>query len=195
MTENELIQYYSLTIEEGEDTWYKGVYTYGKEIYDFGSIERFEPPKNSFKPFFKKAELKHKYKEQEFYVITKDFLSCIINVYTNRIQKYYLDMVQPFFENENNDFLDSIKMNYSYPNNNVTFDFNTITQNQQNALYKMIKHIKDMSMEWNQLFPFDLNDNKEKITDSWKFEYAIFELVRIYKSFDWKKNVMIYYGF
>jgi hypothetical protein len=42
--------------------------------------------------------------------------------------------------------------------------------------------------------PYDLNRDDE-VTTSWKYEYAIFELVRIYKTFDWKKNVMIYYGY
>ena len=44
---------------------------------------------------------------------------------------------------------------------------------------------------WN---PFDLTEG-DAITTSWKYEYGIFEMIRIYKSFDWKKNVMIYYGY
>ena len=51
-----------------------------------------------------------------------------------------------------------------------------------------------MRIEWTRLTPFNLEDGEE-ITTSWKYEYGIFELVRIYKSFDWKKNVMIYYGY
>ena len=34
-----------------------------------------------------------------------------------------------------------------------------------------------------------------KLVSSWKYEYEVFELVRIYKTFDWKRNVMIYYGY
>ena len=79
--------------------------------------------------------------------------------------------------------------------------FNLITETkektkmeEQNALYKIIEHIRTMRMEWTCLTPYDLQ-NGDKITSSSKYEYAIFELVRIYKSFDWKRNVMIYYGY
>lgn len=49
-------------------------------------------------------------------------------------------------------------------------------------------------MEWLRLTPYNLDEGDE-ITTSWKYEYSIFELVRIYKTFDWKNNVMIYYGY
>lgn len=58
----------------------------------------------------------------------------------------------------------------------------------------MIEHIRSMRTEWTCLTPYNLK-NGDNITTSWKYEYAIFELVRIYKSFDWKRNVMIYYGY
>lgn len=45
------------------------------------------------------------------------------------------------------------------------------------------------------LVPFNLDDGKDEVTSSWKYEYSIFELVRIYKSFDWENNVMIHYGY
>jgi hypothetical protein len=41
--------------------------------------------------------------------------------------------------------------------------------------------------------PYDASDNP-RLVSSWKYEYEIFELVRIYKTFDFKKNVLIYYG-
>ena len=59
----------------------------------------------------------------------------------------------------------------------------------------LFHHVRDFSTEWNYLTPYDLDDGKECITSSWKYEYGIFELVRIYKRFDWKKNVMVYYGY
>jgi hypothetical protein len=81
-----------------------------------------------------------------------------------------------------------------YDTKNYTFDFTKITQEQQNALWKIITHVIDMSSEWNRLTPYNL-DSEDAITKSWKYEYEIFELVRIYKSFDWKRNVMCYYGY
>ena len=62
---------------------------------------------------------------------------------------------------------------------------------------EMVTHIKSMGQEWgvglfDHMRPYDLEG--DSLVTSWKYEYAVFELVRIYKTFDWKKNVMIYYG-
>ena len=42
--------------------------------------------------------------------------------------------------------------------------------------------------------PYNL-ENGEQVVNSYKYEYSLFELVRIYKAFDWKNNIMIYYGY
>lgn len=43
-------------------------------------------------------------------------------------------------------------------------------------------------------YPYNIDKTKEKIVNSWLFEYEIFELVRIYKTFDWKNNYLLFYG-
>lgn len=204
MTEEQLKKFYSIENEEGEDYWYKGVYEYGKELYNFGKYADFNPPKKSMKPFFKNKELMKRYVEYDFHIVTKEFLEYLIETYRERVANYYNEMIMPFFVEGKNKpltlispttFLNSIKTDYKYPNSNHTFDFSLITQEEQNALFKMIEHIRSMRPEWTHLTPYDLNDGRDEITTSWKYEYGIFELVRIYKSFDWKKNIMIYYGF
>jgi hypothetical protein len=74
------------------------------------------------------------------------------------------------------------------------FDFSKITQVEKNALHKILSHVFSYSTEWKCLTPYNLNEDLPQITDSWKYEYAIFELVHIYKTFDWNKNIMVYYG-
>ena len=68
----------------------------------------------------------------------------------------------------------------------------------QTAFYKIYDHVRNFRNEWIPAYnvdsPYDL-ENGDSITTSWKYEYEIFELVRIYKHFDWKKNVMVYYGY
>jgi hypothetical protein len=200
MSEEELRLFYNIEKEE-DDSWYMGVYEFGEKLYEFGKDTDFKPPKKSFKPFFNNKELLKRYSEYEFYVIKKEFLEYIINSYEERIKKYYNEMVNPLFGlNEfgtqiESDLISSIKVNYKYPKNDYVFDFSNISQKQQNALYEMINHVKNMRVEWVHLNTFNLNDGKQIITDSWKYEYSIFELVRIYKNFDWKKNVMFYYGY
>lgn len=203
MTRHELYGFYKESKKLENDTpddFYLGPYDFGNTLYEFGKYTDFQPPKGSMKSFFKKKETKEHYNdEDELYLVTKEFLAYIIETYNNKIKKYYNDMMLPFLDvkgrfPEKESFLDSVKTDYGYENDKYTFDFTKITDEQQTALYKIIQHVRDFRTEWTCLTPYNLEKGDE-ITGSWKFEYGVFELVRIYKSFDWKKNVMIYYGY
>lgn len=202
MTPDELVKYYNIEVEE-DGYWYMGVYDFGEDLYNFGKYVDFEPPKGSMKHFFKKKEMKERYKDDELFVVTPEFLEYIIENYKKKIESYYNDMMDPFFGKRDDimdrevptNFLNSINVEYNYPNNKYKFDFSLITQEEQNALWKILEHIRTMRTEWTILTPYKLKDGRDEITSSWKYEYGIFELVRIYKTFDWKKNVMIYYGY
>jgi len=204
MTREQLIEHYKLKNEAEENYIGMGVYDFGKGLYEFGKYTDFQPPKKSLKTFFKNKELnKYFTEEHDFNIVTKEFLAYIIESYKKRISDYYNDMMNPFFGVKDKiiarekpcEFLNSIKRDYGIDNDNITFDFTKITQDEQNALWKIIEHIRSMRTEWTCLTPYDLEDGCDEITSSWKYEYGIFELVRIYKSFDWKRNVMIYYGY
>lgn len=203
MTREQLIEHYKLQNETEENYIGMGVYDFGKSLYEFGKYTNFNPPKKSLKTFFKNKELnKYFTEEQDFNIVTKEFLAYIIESYKKRISDYYNDMMNPFFgvkdsiitREKPSEFLNSIKRDYGIDKDNITFNFTKITQDEQNALWKLIEHVRSMRSEWTCLTPYDL-ENRDEITSSWKYEYGIFELVRIYKSFDWKKNVMIYYGY
>jgi hypothetical protein len=206
LTKEEMYNFYDLKSDSesvfGEEELYKGVYEFGKELYEFGKYTEFQPPKKSMKHFFKKKCLQERYSENDFYIVTKEFLAYVIGTYKERIKGYYNDMMLPFFDKKEDifdrdkpsNFLNSVKTEYG-SKEKYKFDFSKITDDEQTALYKTIEHVRSMRTEWTCLTPFDLDDGKDIITGSWKYEYGIFELVRIYKSFDWKKNVMIYYGY
>jgi len=196
LTVQEVYDYYGLSIEE-ED--YKGVYDFGKELYEFGKYVDFKLPEKSIKSFFKKKETQDYWgEENDFYVVTEEFLAYIIDNYKEKIRKYYDDMTRPFYIREDSgylkasDFLSSVKTNWN--EEKCEFDFTKITDKQQVSLFKVLEHIRSMWLEWHDRFSFDL-EKGEEITTSWMYEYAIFELIRIYKSFNWRKNVMIYYGY
>lgn len=58
------------------------------------------------------------------------------------------------------------------------------------------KFIINRKNRWEgQWIPYDINDNCKLIVSSWEYEYAIFELVRIYKDFDWDNDLLIYLGY
>lgn len=207
MTKDQLIEHYKVKRDDYEiEEGYIGmsVFDFGKELYEFGKYTDFEPPKNSLKTFFKNKELNNYFTmEHDFNIVTAEFLEYIIESYKKRIADYYNNMVNPFFGKREHvterekptDFLNSVKTEYNYPKNQSTFDFSLITNEEQNALYEIIQHVRNMRAEWTSLDPYRLKDGRTEIVNSWKYEYTIFELVRIYKTFDWKRNVMIYYGY
>jgi hypothetical protein len=130
-------------------------------------------------------------------VVNKDFLKYIIETYKEKIRGYLGDMVKPFLDEDGyrGDFLKSVKTNYGIKEDKYEFDGSVLNKDQQNSIVNILNHIISINSEWNMLAPFNLDDGKDEVTSSWKYEYSIFELVRIYKSFDWENNVMIHYGY
>ena len=57
----------------------------------------------------------------------------------------------------------------------------------------LTNYARNMAMEW-RINPFNLKLDEKEIVSSWKFEYSVFELVRIYKDFDWENDILIYMG-
>lgn len=184
----------------GEDEdGYVGPYEIGKELYEFGKYTNFNPPDGSMVPLFSNRELQEFYSgDIELWLVNKDFLKYIIETYKEKIRGYLGDMVKPFLDEDGyrGDFLiKSVKTNYGIRDDKYEFDGSALNKEQQNSIVNILHHIISVHTEWNMIVPFNLDDGKDEVTSSWKYEYSIFELVRIYKTFDWENNVMIHYGY
>jgi predicted heme/steroid binding protein len=164
-TKDELLKY-----KNAEEDGYVGVYNITqKAIYEFGKYTEFDDSK-FFKPFFTNKDLQDDFtSEQDFWVVEKDYLRHIIEFYKKLVQDFYTELLSGITHN-NSAQIYSVKSQELY------------------------NHVRSNATEWLQLSPFDL-DKGDAVTTSWKYEYSIFELVRIYKSFDWENNVMVYYGY
>jgi len=59
-----------------------------------------------------------------------------------------------------------------------------------------VVHLSSLIREWEGKYtlPYNLDEDKDEIVSSWKYEYSVFELVRIFKTFDWENNKMVWYG-
>lgn len=193
------------TNEYWEEDLYVGAYEMGGTLYEFGKYVDFYN-KDTCKPFFKNKETQAYYDcDHDLHVVTKEFLEAVIENYKERVKSYYNDMMKPFYPNEaqvwksESDFLNSLESESIIRNHELEydykFDFSKITQEEQNSLFKIIEHVKSFRTEWTRLTPYNLHNDSPAITTSWKFEYGLFELVRIYKNFDWKRNVMYYHGY
>jgi len=199
LTTQEVYDYY----KKDKDEDYIGAYEFCKKLYELGKYVEFKPPTKSILTFFKNKKTQKYWNEDgELVIVTKEFLAYVIDSYKEKVKNYYNDMVMPFFgkrdsfldHEDPSNFLNSIKTEYNYPNNKYKFDFTKITDDEQTALFKIMEHVRSMRSEWTVLTPYDLEEGDE-VTTSWKYEYAIFELIKIYKTFDWKRNIMVYYGY
>ena len=154
--------------------------------------------------FFTDPNLQGMYDESELMIVNREFFEVIIAHYAEKVREFYKSMITPFLgehRHSRSEFLKSVKQDgflngdYAYE-----FDFSKITKEEQHQLYKVIEHVLDMGKEWgvNNYFPeslpYDLNAERPEITTSWKYEYVQFELIRIYKAFDWEKDLLVYYG-
>lgn len=177
---------------------YVGPYDICKELYEFGKYTNFNPPDGSMVPLFSNQELQEFYSgDNEIWLVNKDFLKYIIGTYKEKVREYLSDMVKPFLDEDGyrGNFLKSVKTNYGIRDDKYEFDGSTLNKEQQNSIVNILNHIISAHTEWNMIVPFNLDDGKDEVTSSWKYEYSIFELVRIYKTFDWENNVMIHYGY
>lgn len=212
LTFDQLIEYYKIEREdyEIEDGYIgMGVYDFGNELYEFGKYTDFEHPKKSTSNFFKNKELNKYFTEgHDFCIVKPEFLEYLIEYYAQKVNIYYSKMLNPFYNSidefgraKHKDFLNSVVIEYNYPNNKHKFDFTKITDEEQTALFEMIEHIQSMSKEWGvnsyvgSHRPYRLEQNSNCVSNSCKYEYAVFELVNIYNTFDWKRNMMYFYGY
>jgi hypothetical protein len=118
--------------------------------------------------------------------VQPEFVLHVIEHYTKLVRDYYKKLLNDFYEGRKSkaEFMAS--------------EDSPITEKEMSSIYFIINHVRDMAVEWGvsgffeDSVPYNLNLENPKLVSSWKYEYEIFELVRIYKTFDWKRNVMIY---
>ncbi len=206
MTCEEFINHYNTEIEE-DGTWYIGTYELGKSIIEFSKRDNFDLPKDSYSEFFLSDELKNKYVDDEIFVVNKKFIEYLLSYYSNIVRENYKSFINPFIHSvdrgdvKHNDFLNSINIQRSFPINKIDFDFTKITNEEKSAIYYMFEYVMNNARYWglysyfDNTRPYDISDDNDRIVSSNKYEYLIFELTHIYKTFDWENNVMYYNGY
>jgi hypothetical protein len=107
--------------------------------------------------------------ECEFFIVNRDFLLHIIEEYRNNVEMWYRDLAQTL----------------------ETSDTRQVTQHVKNKISEWDKtHLSHLNLQEN--YSYDNEDGK--LTRSWKFEYAVFNLLYILHTFDWDNDYLIYSG-
>ena len=148
-----------------------------EEIFDFGSdFDHIEETHNSSERFFIKDELNDWYEDYDIRFCTEDTILAIIEGFRKKIETYFRKIAEGpehkkkgYFEqkiDEWSKFTDNVENNY--------------TEEQKEKVNRVY-------------YPYNLND-KDKLVNSWLYEYEIFELVFIFKTFDWENHSLLFYG-
>lgn len=81
-----------------------------------------------------------------------------------------------------------------YQNKVISIYKNLLLDNQDGkASEKQKKYLQCILNEWEQGFAINLNENQKRITSSWKYEYVLFELVRLLKTIDFEQDTILFY--
>lgn len=158
---------YEVERYEGEEP-YCGIYNIGKEVYAFGKyVDWAFKMQETNESIFASDELKERYEDETPVICTQDDFLSVINIYRQKIIDYYKGLLEEDKESKR-----SIEERHKI-------------------------HIIKQLNEWNNNFgfcPVNTDLTRECINDSWLYEYAIFELVRVYKTFDFENNALVLLG-
>lgn len=115
----------------------------------------------------------------DYYSITKEGFKQIILAYRERIIEYHKQAL----ENEEDPTL-------------IEKDWGRCSDTPKSLIESELREwqasYKDKNDELHY-FNIDLTD-KDRVSGSWKYKYAIFDMIYVYKTFDWENYVMVVYG-
>lgn len=140
-----------------------------KCIFEFGKLYWDDTAERIYacgQPLFDKEETQRYFQDYEPYMMSKEGILTAIEIYKAKVINYYKSLLVD------------------------DKDYKALTSSG-----KMKEHVDDMLFWWEKMHVLDLDENRETISGSWKFEHQIFELVRLYKSIDWKEKCLLFYGY
>lgn len=137
---------------------------FAKNIFELGKYYNDEFLKTFRTEVFSNEEVNvHFRADTDLYLISKEGFLAIIDSFREKVLNYYQDV-----------------MNHA---DHKIMGYNSAPSPEQ--------FIQEKIRTWGEnctqlkLYPYNLTENNEDIVSSWEYEYAIFELVRIYKSINW----------
>lgn len=153
---------------DGTVDYYCPPYKFGKEIYEFGKY--YENSNNIYSngvQVFESEELQSRYSDYGIIICNKNAVKSAIEWQREALIKLYQNLIDNKTENP---FLEN------------------------SHLDKMMDHCSAYLYWWKN-YPYNLEENNENLTDSWLYEHTIFDLVRIYKTFDFSKKSIMFFGY
>jgi hypothetical protein len=112
--------------------------------------------------------------DTEYKIITKESLKAIIRQFA----KWHLEYLQGLVKSEEN--LTSTEKH----------------ERERGIRDTPLTYVQKKLMEWEmaESVVYDIDDDSHNIVHSWSYEYIVFELIHIYKTFDDEKYYLVYRG-
>lgn len=148
------------------------------EIFEFGKLywdDTADQIYNHGTPLFSNAETQSDFNDYRPYRMGKDGLLEAIQIYQNKVISYYEGLL-----------VDGATQRLPF---GITIEREDIK-----SIDKLVEHIQDEVNWWKVMGVLDLDERNERISKSWLYEHQVFELVRLYKSIDWDKKCLLFYG-
>lgn len=150
-----------------------------EELYELGKLyfdDTSERICETGTPMFENEKTQEYFKYYDPYVVGKSGLECAINICREKILNYFKGLVTK--ECANKDVME--------------FSVNPEDLNISDVCRELYGKISI----WSNFFgccPINMDESDPCITNSWIYEYSIFELVRIYKTVDWDRYTILFY--
>ena len=182
-TYGELVQ---IAKNYGADAYEEGGYFYfndkkfmnKKGIYEFGKLYWDDTAERIYSkgvPLFTDKETQECFCDYVPYVMGKDAMLEAINIYKEKVIKYYKSLL---VDKGDNDF------GYFYD----------VEPEDIKDIATVCNHISDMLYHWDRIGVVNTDLSRDDISDSWMYEHQIFELTRLYKTIDWENKCLLFYG-
>jgi len=172
---------YDADYDEDDNTYYCPLYNIDGKAFEFGKY--YDNSDNLYelgKPLFKNKELNDYYSDFNAIYGGEDLILSAIEWQKEHIIKMYENLV-------NNTF------------NSKLEEFHYRDMDEKDVHYnRLLEHCKDHLMWWKMPYGNStaINTNKDNpnLAKSWLYEHTIFDLVRIYKNFNPKKQYVLFFG-
>lgn len=154
-------------VERYGEEEYVPLFNLGSAVYEFGKY--YENSDEMYKhgdSLFCSDELNEQYEEYGAIVVERSGVKCAIDFYGNKVKKIYEDLLQ---------------------------EKSASGWDDRSQIDRLKSHVKDY-LYWWEFGPADMDLSHDRIVRSWLYEHEYFELVRIYKTFDFENKALVFMG-
>ena len=150
-----------------------------KKIFEFGKLyyeDTSQKISSKGEFLFTNNDTREYFENYNPYIISEDGFLEAIEIYKNKIISYWEDL-------NNDGAIQVLPFGIELERPDITKE------------KKVERLIRNELFYWKNNYAINLDRNKERITNSWMYEHEIFELVRLYKTFDFDNNYLLFYGY